>query len=228
MEYKANSRRTRRPLTPRSSLNLKLQHRNKERIRHQTINEMIFELCRLIPGDFKGETKVLRLQRVMRYCYYLNSTIENLCNELKIIFKDDPKLNYLQILKNSYSKQLQRNTNCKKVNKPILITLGDFSNTSLKYKNSTLVSNKKNDEKIFNDEEISGNKDINQEQYFITNINVEKEESNSSSDTIIEVKISNFQKTQRLKTPSKKKKKDYKINCKNIYPLKDISNFMKH
>ncbi|XP_023223841.1 uncharacterized protein LOC111625049 isoform X3 [Centruroides sculpturatus] len=84
MEHRRNKRK---PLTPNHSFNLKLKRRNNERLRHHSINKVICELCKLIPGDCENETKVLRLQRVKRYCYYLNSTIRKFAKELNSNFK---------------------------------------------------------------------------------------------------------------------------------------------
>ncbi|XP_076308736.1 uncharacterized protein LOC143224187 [Tachypleus tridentatus] len=70
-----------------------LLHRYKERMRHQTINKMISQLCSYVPGN-KNEhkTKIWKLRRAVRYCCFLEKTVESLCQEMNFFLDQKYKL----------------------------------------------------------------------------------------------------------------------------------------
>ncbi|KAL5009021.1 hypothetical protein ScPMuIL_014602 [Solemya velum] len=77
---------SRRERTPNTVLRMMERHRENERVRHHTLNELMRSVCRRVPGfkDASKETKVVMMQRIIGYIFYLENTIQALCNDLHI------------------------------------------------------------------------------------------------------------------------------------------------
>uniref|UniRef100_A0A0L8IEK8 HMG box domain-containing protein n=2 Tax=Octopus bimaculoides TaxID=37653 RepID=A0A0L8IEK8_OCTBM len=62
------------------------KHRENERVRHRTLNELMNKLYKQIPGysEYSKGTKVVTMQRAICYIVYLEKMINQVCKELRV------------------------------------------------------------------------------------------------------------------------------------------------
>ncbi|XP_014663912.1 PREDICTED: uncharacterized protein LOC106806471 [Priapulus caudatus] len=71
--------------SPRTIMKLMAKHRDSERLRHHDLNAILKKLVNRVPGKLRlRETRVQELQKIIRYCTFLEQKVHELATELDV------------------------------------------------------------------------------------------------------------------------------------------------